>query len=181
MIITEKTVERNIVYKGRVLEYVVDTVELENGITSTREMVFHPGGVGVICIDSDGCVCLVKQFRKPYDEALLEIPAGKLDKGEDPLECGKRELLEETGYTAKNFISLGKFYPSVGYTNEVLHLFMATELTAGESNPDEEEFVDIERIHLSKLVEMVMSGEIKDGKTIAAVLKANEILKLKGF
>ncbi len=176
MIMNEKTIERNRIFKGRVLEYVVDTVKLDDGSISTREMVFHPGGVGVICIDDEGYAYLVRQFRKPYDEVLLEIPAGKLDPGEEPIVCGKRELAEETGYTAGNFVSLGQFYPSVGYSNEVLHIFMATELQKGEAAPDDGEFVDIEKIHMSKLFDMVMKGEIKDGKTIAAVLKAKEIL-----
>lgn len=175
MIMNEKTIERNRLFKGRVLEYVVDTVKLDDGSTSTREMVFHPGGVGVICIDGEGYAYLVKQFRKPYDEVILEIPAGKLDPGEEPIVCGKRELAEETGYTAGNFVSLGQFYPSVGYSNEVLHIFMATELQKGEAAPDDGEFVDIEKIHMSELFDMVMKGEIKDGKTIAAVLKAKEI------
>lgn len=177
MIMSEKTMERQIVYKGSVLEYVVDKVELENKTQGVREMVFHPGGVGVICVDDDGYVYLVRQFRKPYEKSILEIPAGKLNKDEDPLVCAERELSEETGIRADNLISLGEFYPSVGYTNEVLHLFLATGLQKGEANPDEDEFVDVEKIHLSVLVDMIMSNEIKDGKTISAVLKANRILQ----
>ena len=170
MIVTEKTLKRDVIYEGRVLEYVVDTVEVD-GKLSEREMVFHPGGVGVVAIDDKGYVCMVRQFRKPYEDAILEIPAGKIDSGEEPLVCGKRELAEETGYSAKEFISLGKFYPSVGYTNEVIHLFLAKGLEKGEANPDEDEYVDIEKIHIDTWVSMIMSGEIKDGKTIAAILK----------
>lgn len=171
MIITEKTLSRNQIYKGNVLEYVVDTVDV-GGVKATREMVLHPGGVGVLAIDKDGYAYMVRQFRKPYDEIILEIPAGKLDKNERAEECGKRELMEETGLVADKLISLGKFYPSVGYTNEVIHLYLATAFVQGNANPDEDEFVDVEKIPFSTLCDMVMSGEIKDGKTIAAVLKA---------
>lgn len=176
MIVSEKTVKREVIYKGRVLEYVVDKVDV-GGRESSREMVFHPGGVGIVAIDDDGYVCMVRQFRKPYEKAILEIPAGKIDPGEEPLVCGKRELIEETGYRAKEFISLGEFYPSVGYTNEVIHIFLATGLTKGEANPDDDEYVDIERIHIDELVSMIISGEIKDGKTIAGIMKAKYIME----
>lgn len=171
MIKKEKTILRNQIYKGRVLEYVVDTVDMD-GHTSTREMVFHPGGVGVLAIDGSGDAYLVRQFRKPYEDVILEIPAGKIDPNEAPELCGKRELSEETGLVASELVSLGKFYPSVGYTNEVIHLYLATKFEFGNPNPDEDEFVDVVKFPFPKLCDMVMSGEIKDGKTIAAVLKA---------
>ncbi len=170
MIVSEKTIKREVIYKGRVLEYVVDTVDVD-GKEAGREMVFHPGGVGVVAIDEAGFVCMVRQLRKPYEKAILEIPAGKIDPGEKPEICGRRELVEETGYSAKEFISLGEFYPSVGYSNEIIHIFLAKNLTKGNANPDEDEYVDIEKIHIDTLVSMIMSGEIKDGKTIAAILK----------
>ena len=166
MIVPEKTLKRDIIYNGRVLKYVVDTVDV-NGKEAGREMVFHPGGVGVVAIDDEGFVCMVRQFRKPYEKAILEIPAGKIDPGEEPIVSAKRELTEETGYSANEFRSLGEFYPSVGYTNEIIHIFLATGLTKGESSPDEDEFVDIEKIHIDEIVSMIMSGDIKDGKTIA--------------
>ncbi len=175
MIVSEKTIKREVIYKGRVLEYVVDTVDVD-GKEAGREMVFHPGGVGVVAIDEDGFVCMVRQFRKPYEKAILEIPAGKIDPGEEPEICGRRELVEETGYSAEEFISLGEFYPSVGYTNEIIHIFLAKNLTKGNANPDEDEYVDIEKIHIDTLVSMIMSGEIKDGKTIAAILKTHMFL-----
>ena len=148
MIAFEKTVRKERIFSGKVLKFDVDTVELPDGTVSTRELVYHPGGVGVVVIDEGGFVYMVRQFRKPYEKAILEIPAGKIDPGEEPLVCGKRELIEETGYRAKEFISLGEFYPSVGYTNEVIHIFLATGLTKGEANPDDDEYVDIERIHI---------------------------------
>ncbi|MBQ4631238.1 MAG: NUDIX hydrolase [Clostridia bacterium] len=176
MIIKENTTKRNTIYKGRVLEYVVDTVELENGLEAEREMVFHPGGVGVIAIDSEGYVYLVRQFRKPYDTDILEIPAGKLDKNETPEACGRRELEEETGLLAKKLISLGEIYPSVGYTNEIIRIFLATEFECGKSSPDEDEFVDVVKIPFAELVKMVMNGEIKDAKTVVAALKAKALI-----
>lgn len=178
MIIEEKTLSRNEIYKGRVLTYVVDTVDVNN-TTRTREMVFHPGGVGIVAIDDDNLVYLVKQFRKPYDKAILEIPAGKLEKGEDPKESALRELLEETGYKADKITSLGEFYPSVGYTNEIIHLYLATHLTKDKQNLDDDEYVDVEKISLDDLVDMIMSNEVKDGKTIAGILKAKEYLNKK--
>ncbi|MBQ4528162.1 MAG: NUDIX hydrolase [Clostridia bacterium] len=171
MIIKEKTLERNILYKGNVLEYVVESVELENGMLAEREMVFHPGGVGVIALDDNGEAFMVRQYRKPYDKAILEIPAGKRDGGEVPEECARRELMEETGLEADELISLGKIYPSVGYTNETIYLFLARGLSQGKANPDEDEFVDVERIPFDELVTMVMSDEIKDAKSVVAILK----------
>ena len=177
MIIKEETIKREVIYEGRVLNYVVDTVSLPGNKTSTREMVLHPGGVGVLAVDYDGYAYLVEQFRKPYEKAILEIPAGKRDKGEEPADCGKRELTEETGLVAKELISLGEFYPSVGYTNEIIHLYFAKDFVCGTSNPDEDEYVDIVKISFEKLFTMVMDGEIKDGKTIAAVLKAKNLME----
>ena len=171
MIINEKTISTEEIYSGKVLKIHVDTVELANGHVSTRELVDHPGGVGVIALDSDGMVYMVRQFRKPFGKPILEIPAGKLDKGENPENCGMRELREETGLVCNKLQSLGEFYPSVGYTNEVIYLYLATDFVQGQSNPDEDEFVDVEKIHIDTLFDMVMSGEIKDGKTVVAILK----------
>ena len=176
MIAVEKTVSSKTIFKGRVLEFKVDTVELPDGITATRELVCHPGGVAVVPVDKDGYVYLVRQYRKPYDEAVLEIPAGKRDKGEEPLIGAVRELSEETGLKAGRFIDLGQFYPSPGYVDEVIYLYLALDLEEGEAHPDEDEFVENEKIHIDTLTEMIMQGEIKDGKTIAAVLKAKMYL-----
>ena len=171
MIISEKTISSKAIYNGKVLKFHVDTVELENGHISTRELVDHPGGVGVVAIDGDGYVCMVTQYRKPYEKAVTEIPAGKLDPRETPEVCGKRELKEETGLVCESLVSLGELYPSAGYTNEIIHLYLATDFVQGEANPDDDEFVDVEKIHIDTLCDMIMSGEIKDGKTIAAILK----------
>ena len=178
MILYEKTIDTKNIYSGRVLKFNVDTVELENGMKAERELVLHPGGVGIAAVDGDGYIYMVKQFRKPYDTVLTEIPAGKLEKGEDPELAALRELEEETGIKADGLISLGEFYPSVGYTNEDLHLYLATDIDFGASHPDDDEFVDVCKIHISDAVGMIMSGDIKDGKTIAAVLKAKIYLKI---
>jgi len=172
MIAHEKTVSTQKIFKGNVLEFKVDTVELPDGKTATRELVCHPGGVAVVAIDDMGCVHLVRQYRKPYEEAVLEIPAGKRDKGEDPLIGAKRELSEETGLVADEYVSLGEFYPSPGYVDEVIYLYLATSLKEGEAHPDEDEYVEKEVIHIDTLCQMIMENKIKDGKTIAAVLKA---------
>ena len=178
MIAFEKTVKKEHIFTGRVLRFDVDTVELPDGTTGERELVYHPGGVGVVAVDDDGYVYMVRQFRKPYEEVLLEIPAGKLEKNENPVDAAKRELAEETGVLCAELISLGEFYPSVGYTNENLRMFLAKVESVGEAVPDDDEFLDICKIHISELTNMIMHGDIKDGKTIAAVLKAKLYLDI---
>lgn len=172
MILEEKQLSSEYKFKGRIINLRQDTALLPNGNTATREVVEHPGGVCVAALTDDDELLFVKQWRYPYMEETLEIPAGKRDKkDEDPLECGKRELKEETGATAKEYIDLHPLYPTPGYINEVIFCYLATGLTFGEQNPDEDEFLDVLRIPLEKAVEMVLSGEIKDAKTQIAVLK----------
>jgi ADP-ribose pyrophosphatase len=173
----ERTIKSEKIFSGKIINVRVDTVELPNGNTSTREIVEHPGGVGIIPITENREVIMVRQFRKPVDEICLEIPAGKLNYGEDPYECGVRELEEETGYKAKNIQSLGHFYSTPGFTNEILHIYMATGLYKGEVKLDEDEFVETETIPLDELVDMVMNGEIRDAKSIIAILKASQLMK----
>ena len=176
MIAIEKTISTQNIFSGRVLEFRVDTVELPDGSLATRELVHHPGGVAVVPVDDDGYVYLVRQWRKPYEEAVLEIPAGKRDKGEEPHASAVRELGEETGLVAEKYTDLGSFYPSPGYVDEVIYLYLATGLKKGEAHPDDDEYVETEKIHIDTLVDMIMNNEIKDGKTIAAVLKAKMFL-----
>lgn len=172
MILEEKQLSSEYKFKGRIINLRQDTALLPNGNTATREVVEHPGGVCVAALTDDDELLFVRQWRYPYMEETLEIPAGKRDKkDEDPLECGKRELKEETGAIAKEYIDLHPLYPTPGYINEVIFCFLATGLTFGEQNPDEDEFLDVLRIPLDKAVEMVLSGEIKDAKTQIAVLK----------
>lgn len=178
MNLEEKTVKSETLFNGNVIDLVLDTVTLPNGETATREVVKHRGGVCVIAEDNEGNILVVKQFRYPYKEVVLEIPAGKRDTAnEDPLECGKRELREETGAVAENFYPLGKLYPSPGYCGEIIWIFAATGLIFGKQDLDNDEFLNVERIPLEKLVEMVLNGEIPDAKTQTAVLKYNELKK----
>ena len=180
MELTEKKISSELKYKGKVIDVYSDTVLLENGKETGRDVVRHPGGVCVAAITEDNQVYFVKQFRYPYMEVVTEIPAGKRDKsGEDPLECGKRELKEETGATAERFIPLGKLYPSPGYCGEIIWMYAATGLSFGEQNPDEDEFLAVEKIPLDEAVEKILSGEITDAKTQAAVLKL-KLLKDSG-
>ena len=176
MDIREKTIETNVLYEGRIINLHVDTVLCPNGNTASREFIRHPGGVGVVPVDEQGYVYMVRQYRIPYDEILLEIPAGKLDKGEDTAIAAQRELREETGLRAEKIEFIGNFYPTVGVCDEDLRMYLATGLTQGEDDPDEDEFINVEKIHIDKLVDMIMNNEIKDGKTIAAILKAKILL-----
>ncbi len=173
---TEKTISTREIYNGRIVHLTEDTVLLPNGKTAGRELVLHGGGVGVIAIDDEKNVLTVKQFRKPYDEVVLEIPAGKLEVGEDPFLAGQRELVEETGYTASKYTFLGKFYPTPGYCSEVIHLYLAEELTYVGQNLDPDEFVEVEKYTLSELVQMAMDNTLFDAKTVVAVLKADKII-----
>lgn len=173
MELREKTINSKEIYKGRVISLSVDTVITPGGNEATREIVHHPGGVAVVAIDNDDMIYLVEQYRVPYDDILLEIPAGKLDsKDEDPKDAALRELSEETGLTCKEIKHIGDFYPSVGFLDENLRLFMATGLSQGQTHPDDDEYLNIVKMPFEKAVQMVMDGKIKDGKTIAGILKA---------
>ena len=176
MNLQEKQLSSEYKFKGRIINLRQDTVMLPNGNTATREVIEHPGGVCVAALTDRDELLFVRQWRYPYEEETLEIPAGKRDHlNEDPLECGKRELQEETGAIAKNYLDLQPLYPTPGYINEVIYCFLATDLTFGEQNTDEDEFLDVLRIPLEKAVEMVLSGEIKDAKTQIAVLKVKTL------
>lgn len=168
----EKTLSEKEVFNGRIIRVCHDEVLLENGQKALREVVYHNGGVCVLPLCENGDVLFVKQFRYPYKEEVLELPAGKLEKGEEPLESGKRELLEEVGARAESFTSLGKLYPSPGYCGEIISMFLAEELSFENQNLDEDEFLDVVKIPLDKAVEMVMENKIPDSKTQTAILKA---------
>jgi ADP-ribose pyrophosphatase len=174
----ERTLKSETVYQGRIISLKKDAVSLPNGHEATREVVEHPGGVCVAPLTADGSLIFVRQFRYPFHEVVLELPAGKLDrKGEDPLEGGIRELKEETGATAKSYVSLGRMYSTPGFCNEILYLYLAQELDYGPQQPDEDELLDVVKIPLDETVRMVMAGEIPDAKTQVAVLKTALYLK----
>ena len=167
----EKTVNRRIAFEGRVFQVEVKDVELFDGSVSNREVVLHNGGATIVALDDDMNVYLVRQFRSPYEKVILETPAGKLEKGEDPRACAIRELKEETGMEAKTVIDLGKMYATPGYCSEIIHLYLAQGLSDGEGNPDDGEFLQLVKIPLKKALEMIDSNEISDAKTMVALMK----------
>lgn len=177
MELTEKTLSSKSIFDGRILHITLDEIELPNGKKSKREVVNHPGGVTVAALDEENRLIFVKQFRYPYKEVVLELPAGKLEKGSTPLENGKRELMEETGAEGYSYISLGQLYPSPGYTSEIIHLYACKVKSQGSSNPDDGEFLNVEKIPLDKAVEMVLNNQIPDAKTQVAVLKTAMLIK----
>lgn len=181
MKLTEKTLTSESIFEGKVIHVKHDKVELENGETAMREIVEHPGGVCVAALTDKEELLFVRQFRYPYKEITLELPAGKLEKGQNPLENGKRELLEETGAVGREYITLGKVYPSPGYCGEIIHLYFCKIDHYEHQQLDEDEFLNAERIPLQKAVELVMNNEIPDAKTQIAVLKTAALLqKLNG-
>ena len=177
MNLKETPITQGYAYKGKIVNLRVDDALLPNGKVAKREVVEHNGGVCVAALTDKKEILLVKQFRYPYGEIIYEIPAGKRDGDEEPLVCGKRELKEETGATAERFIPLGELYPTPGYCGEVIWMFAAFGLSFGEKNPDEDEFLEVERVPFEKAVEMVLKGEIKDAKTQTAILKLNEMFR----
>ena len=167
------------IFDGVILHVFKDTVDLPNGRPATREVIRHVGAVGVVPVTDDGKVIIERQFRYPLNRVVTEIPAGKLDSfTEDRLSAAKRELEEETGYTAKEWISLGDYHPSPAYCDERITLYLAKGLDLGIRHLDEDEFLNFEAIPLSRLVEEVMDGTITDGKTQVAILKAARIFGL---
>lgn len=177
MKLDETTVNQNYVFNGRIINVRVDDILLPNGKPANREIVEHNGGVTVVAVTDDNEILMVKQFRYPYKKVILEIPAGKLEVGEDPKEAAIRELKEETGATAESFELLGEIYPSPGYTEEVIHLYMAKSLSFSEQKLDEDEFLTVEKISLEDAVKMIQNGEIPDGKTQIGILRAYTMLK----
>ena len=177
MDMTEKTLASKTVFDGKILHIFHDEVALSDGSQSMREVVRHPGGVCVAALDDDNNLLFVRQFRYPYKEVVLELPAGKLEPNSTPLENGKRELLEETGAVGYSYITLGQVYPSPGYTDEIIHLYACRVKEQREAQPDSGEFLNVERIPLIKAAEMVLNNRIADAKTQIAVLKTAALLQ----
>ena len=169
MTFEEKTLKSEKIYKGAIINLRRDKVTVQGG-TSYREIIEHNGGAVIAALTEDKKLVMVRQYRKPADKVMLEVPAGKIDPGEKPLEAAVRELKEETGYTAEKVEFLTQFYPSVGYSEEMLYLYLCTGLIPGETNFDENEAIDIEEVELDRLFKMAMSGEIDDAKTLIAIL-----------
>jgi ADP-ribose pyrophosphatase len=175
----ETLVRRKTVYSGGAVDFRVDRVALPNGKRAEREFLDHPGAVGVIPILPGGRVVLVRQYRHPVAEVTLEIPAGKLDSKESPLRCVRRELKEETGYTAGHLRPLLRYWPTPAFANELLYLFVAENLRLGSRNPDEDEFLDVVEMSFKKALSLVRRGEIRDSKTVIALL-AYELWEKRG-
>ncbi len=176
MELLEETIDSKEVFSGRVVKLRVDRVRLPNGRESTREVVVHRGAVAAVpLIDSDR-VIMVRQFRQAAGEALLEIPAGTLDPGEDPMDCVIRELEEEIGYHANRITPMFRSYLAPGYSSEMLHTFLAEDLVPTSSRSDEDEFIEIVEVPFNEAVEKILSGEIKDAKSICGILMAQRFL-----
>jgi len=174
MTFEEKTLETQRIYEGAIINLRRDKVTVENG-TSYREIIEHNGGAVLAAVTDEGKMVMVRQYRKPAERVMLEVPAGKIDAGETPLETARRELKEETGYTPSKVEYMTEFYPSVGYSEEVLYLYLCTGLTAGETCPDENEALDILEMGIDELYQMVMRAEIRDAKTIVAIMMVRSL------
>ncbi|CAG7612206.1 Methanol dehydrogenase activator [Paenibacillus solanacearum] len=175
----EVTLRTEPIFQGKIISLQVDTVQLPNGATATREIVKHPGAVAVLALTDDGRMLVVEQYRKPLEKSQIEIPAGKLDAGEDPLDAAKRELEEETGYRCESLRHISSFYTSPGFADEILHLYASEQLSKGEANPDEDEFLELEAITLEQAQAYMREGRISDAKTVMAVY-AWQLYKLTG-
>ena len=179
MELTETTVSSQTIFKGHIVKLTVDQVRLPDGNPAQREVVYHPGGVAVLALDGENWVTLVRQYRYPIRQLLLELPAGKLDHGlEDPIEGARRELAEETGLEAEEWTYLGHILASPGFCTEDLHMYLARGLTRKGQHLDEDEFLDVVTMPFEELVGQVMDGTITDAKTVAATLKVKVLLGL---
>ena len=176
MELEEKKLSSEEIFDGVAIHLFRDEILLPNGNKGVREVIRHPGAVCVVPVTDDGKVIFVNQFRYAFNKVTLEVPAGKLEKGEDPLEAAMRELSEETGLSAKNVVYLGELYTTPALIDEVIHMYLATDLVKGEQHLDEDEFINTLEMPLSEAVEKVMIGEIKDAKTQTILLKAEKYL-----
>ena len=173
--LTEKLLQSHPIYNGRIIRVRRDEVLLPDGGHGLREVVDHPGGVGILALDDKGQVALVRQYRYALGQELWELPAGKLEPGEEPFEAAKRELAEECGLTADRFVDLQPFYPTVGYCSEVIYTWLATGLHPVPMHLDEGEFLTPEKVPFAEALAMVLDGRIRDGKTVAGLLKVQAL------
>ena len=172
----EKQITAETVYEGIIVNVRRDIAELQNCSRVQREVIEHPGGVGIVPVTKDNKVLMVRQFRYPMEEEILEIPAGKLDPGETPLGCAIRELSEETGCTAGRYVYLGASYPSPGFCTEIIHIYLALDLRSGEMHPDENELLSVEPVAIDELIGKIMANELPDSKSIIGIMKAKKYL-----
>lgn len=174
LIYREETVETEMIYNGKVINVKRDKVKIGDDLTSYRELVEHNGGVCILAVNEKREILMVKQYRKPFDEILLELPAGKLEKDEKPEDCAIRELEEETGFKPLKLYHMHTIYPSPGFCNEKLYLYFCNEMVTGKVNPDEDEFVEVETILYEDAVKMIFEGKIKDAKSIVGIFMAKK-------
>jgi ADP-ribose pyrophosphatase len=177
MKLEEKKLSSEEIYKGKLLHVQKDTVELPNGHQSTRELIRHQGAVVILPLFEDGRILLEKQFRYAPNEIFIELPAGKVDPGEDGLTTGKRELLEETGYEAKTWTFLANIFPAIGYADEKMDLYLAQDLTYRGHQRDEDEFLETFTVTLDEAMELIISNQIGDAKTAVGLFWAEKIIK----
>ena len=171
----EKILSEEQVWKGRILDVRSLKVELPNGRTSTRDIIRHPGASAVVALTKSGKVAVVRQYRTAIDRVTVEIPAGKLDPGEDPDDCAARELHEETGFRAGKIRRLTSIVSTCGFCDEVIHIYLATDLTFDAADPDDDEFVNVDLVPLSQLIDAVLDGKIEDAKTVVGALACDAI------
>lgn len=169
MNLNEKTLEEKLIHQGSFLTIVNQKVKLPDGNIAYRDIVRHPGGVAILAFVDEDTIILVEQFRKPLDKEMIEIPAGKIDKNEEPINCAKRELEEETGYIPGDIKYLGKFATAPGFCDEYIYLFKAIDLKKGTIGGDEDEFINVMTASITEIKEMIKIGKIQDAKTIAAM------------
>ena len=175
--LAEKPLTEETMWTGKIFSVNRLHVELPDGRESVRDVVRHNGAVAVVALTDDGRICLVRQYRTAFDRVTVEIPAGKLDPGEDPLDAAHRELLEETGFTAAKMAYLTTIASTVGFCDEVIHLYMATGLTFGKSDPDDDEFINVDMVELPKFIDAVLDGQVEDAKTIVGALICDAVAR----
>jgi ADP-ribose pyrophosphatase len=174
---TAKINDRKIIHQGRVFKLIRENVTLDNGVTTDFEFVAHPGATAIVPMISDARVLLLKQYRHSLREYIWEIPAGTLDPQESVIDCAKRELIEETGYSAKKWEKLGSFTPVPGYSDERIHIYLAADLQPARQNLDKDEIINVHEVDLSEAMEMIEKGEIQDAKSITGLFLARDRVK----
>ena len=173
--LAERPLTEDVVWTGRIFNVDRLQVQLPDGRNAIRDVVRHPGAVAIVALTDEGRICLVRQYRTALGRVTVEIPAGKLDPGEDPLECASRELLEETGMLAEKIAYLTSIATSDGFTDELIHIYMATGLSFSKSSPDADEFINVDLVEVGELVDAVLDGRIEDAKTVVGALLCDAI------
>jgi ADP-ribose pyrophosphatase len=178
--LTEHVLDEDVIFRGHVFNVDRLRVRLPDGAEAERDVVRHPGAVAIVALTEDGRICLVRQYRAPLGRVTVEIPAGKLQPGEDPLDCARRELQEETGMKAQKMAFLTTISTSAGFADELIHIYMATGLSLAESSPDADEFINVDLVELPELIDAVLDGRIEDAKTVVGALVCDAVARRLG-